>query len=106
MPFSFKKMEKLFLTIKEASAVVGVKPYVLRYWESCFKEIKPQRTNSSHRRYRKEDIELLKKIKDLLYNKGFTINGVQKHLRSKEKETHNFIKEIKEELKDIVNTLS
>ncbi len=97
---------KLFWTIKEASSILEVEPYVLRYWESEFKCISPERTKSGHRRYRKEDIELLKKIKSLLYTKGFTISGVQKHLKSKEKETPNFIKEIKEELKDIMSLLS
>lgn len=98
-------MEKLFWTIKEASAILEVKPYVLRYWGSCFKEIKPERTMAGHRRYRKEDIELLKEIKELLYSKGFTIKGVKKYLKSKEKRGPNVIKEIKEELEDIVNTL-
>lgn len=98
-------MEKLFWTIKEASSILELEPYILRYWGSCFKEIKPERTKAGHRRYRKEDIELLKKIKDLLYNKGFTIRGVKRYLKSKEKLSPNFTKEIKRELEDIVNTL-
>lgn len=97
--------DKLFWTIKEASSILGLEPYILRYWESEFKEIKPERTSSSHRRYRKEDIEILKNIKDLLYNKGFTIKGVKKYLKSKEKETPLVIEEVKQELVDILKGL-
>ncbi|MEW6006646.1 MAG: MerR family transcriptional regulator, partial [bacterium] len=79
--------------------------YVLRYWESCFKEIKPERTKADHRRYRKEDIDLLKKIKSLLYEQRFTIDGVKRYLRTKEKETPGFIREIKRELKEILNII-
>ncbi|MEW6482468.1 MAG: MerR family transcriptional regulator [bacterium] len=97
--------DKLFFTIKEASSILKIEPYVLRYWESCFKEIKPERTKSGHRRYRKEDIDLLKKIKSLLYEQRFTIEGVKKYLRTKEKETPNFITEVKQELKELLNIL-
>lgn len=95
--------DRLFWTIKEAGSILELEPYILRYWEEEFKEIKPERTSSGHRRYRKQDIELLKEIKELLYNKGFTIKGVKKYLKSKEKELPNFITEVKEELKNILS---
>jgi len=95
--------DKLFWTIKEASSILELKPYILRYWESEFKEIRPERTKFGHRRYRKQDIEMLKKIKNLLYDKGFTISGVKKYLKLKEKESHSLTEEIKKELKDILS---
>ena len=93
--------DKLFWTIKEAAKIVEVPAYVLRYWEDEFSLIKPKRTATGHRRYKKDDLELLLKIKDLLYNKGFTIEGAKKHLKKKEeKQDLSFIrKELEEILK-------
>lgn len=76
--------DKLFFTIKEAASIIEVPAYVLRYWEDEFNFIKPKRTEAGHRRYKKNDLELLLSIKELLYNKGFTIEGAKKHLRKKE----------------------
>ncbi len=72
--------DKLYFKIGEVSEIIGVKPYVLRYWETEFREITPIR-RKSQRLYDKDTILLFKKISDLLYNQKFTIAGVQKRLR-------------------------
>jgi DNA-binding transcriptional MerR regulator len=78
--------DKLYFKIGEVAALVGVKPYVLRYWESEFKAIKPAKTRSKHRLYRKADIEVLRQIKHLLYNERLTIEGAKKRLKPGAKE--------------------
>jgi DNA-binding transcriptional MerR regulator len=97
--------DKLFFTIKEAAEIVGVEPYVLRYWETEFAVLRPNRTKAGHRRYRKKDIELLFKIKDLLYNQGLTIRGVKKALKEKEEGKGVQLEEIKRELSEILEML-
>lgn len=74
--------EKLFYNIAEASKITGVKPYILRYWESEFNRLKPDR-EKGRRRYRKLDIELILKIKKLLYKEGFRISGAKSRLNYK-----------------------
>jgi DNA-binding transcriptional MerR regulator len=72
---------KLYFRIGEVSDLVGVKPYVLRYWESEFPDIKPSKSKSGQRLYKRKDVELLLKIKELLYEERFTINGARKRLK-------------------------
>jgi len=72
---------KLYFRIGEVSDLVGVKPYVLRYWESEFPDIKPTKSKSGQRLYKRRDVELLLKIKELLYEERFTINGARKRLK-------------------------
>jgi len=73
--------EKLYFKIGEVARIVGVKPYVLRYWETEFSILKPGKTRSKHRLYRRRDVELLLRIKDLLHTRRFTIEGARKKLR-------------------------
>ena len=61
--------------------MTGVKPYVLRYWETEFKAIQPVKSRSRQRLYRKRDVELIVKIKELLYQQRFTIEGARKRVR-------------------------
>ncbi len=72
--------DKTYFRIGEVSKLLGVETYVVRYWESEFKSIKPMRTGSDQRRYRKKDVEELLLIRDLLYREGFTIAGAKKRL--------------------------
>ena len=72
---------KRYFTIGEVSELCGVKPYVLRYWETEFKSVRPQKTRSQQRLYRRRDVELLLKIRHLLYEKRFTIEGARGRLR-------------------------
>lgn len=72
--------DKLFYKIGEVSKIVGVEPYVLRYWETEFPFLKPRKNKSGQRVYIKKDVELLLAIKKLLYQERYTIEGVRKRL--------------------------
>lgn len=76
---------KLYFRIGEVAKILGVKPYVLRYWETEFSVLKPGKTPSRHRLYRKRDVETLLDIKRLLYEEGFTIAGAKKRIKENEK---------------------
>ena len=73
---------KYFYTIGEVSNLLGVKPYVVRYWESEFSFLKPRKDDGRIRKYSAENIELLKRIKDMLYNQRFTIEGARQKLKA------------------------
>ena len=73
--------DKLYFKIGEVAEITGVKPYVLRYWESEFKMVNPSKSRSRQRLYRKSDVELIFKIKELLYEDRYTINGARKRLK-------------------------
>ena len=73
--------EKLFFRIGEASRIVGVKPYVLRYWEKEFDLIKPEKSSTKQRLYRRQDVVLLCEIRRLLYEERYTIEGAGKKLK-------------------------
>lgn len=72
--------EKAYFRIGEVSKILSVEPYVIRYWETEFKTVKPVRTKTAQRLYRKKDVEELLTIRDLLYQQRFTINGAKKQL--------------------------
>ncbi len=84
--------DKLYFKIGEVSHIVGVKPYVLRYWETEFNPLKPGKAPSRHRLYKKKDVELLLEIKRLLYAEGYTIEGARKRLREGKKEERQQLK--------------
>jgi DNA-binding transcriptional MerR regulator len=73
--------KKLFYRIQEAAALTGLKPSVLRYWESMFRELHPDKDASDQRRYRQADIEVVQAIRKLLYEDRFTIKGARGRLR-------------------------
>lgn len=72
---------KLYYRIGEVSRLVGVAPHVLRYWETEFSTIRPQKSSHGQRVYSKRDVQKLLSIKELLKNQGFTIEGARKRLR-------------------------
>lgn len=78
--------EKQYFKIGEVSEILNVEPYVLRYWESEFKILKPTRTRARQRLYHKKDLELLMEIKHLLYDEKFTIAGAKKRLQEMKKQ--------------------
>jgi len=80
-----ENLTKLYYSISEVCEMLDVKPHVLRYWESEFRDLKPRKNRAGNRAYRKRDIELLLKIKHLLYNEKFTIEGAKIAM---EKERH------------------
>lgn len=73
--------DKLFFKIGEVAQIVGVRPHVLRYWESEFGTLKPLKTRGSHRVYRRRDVELAMLVRRLLQDEGLTIAGAKKRLR-------------------------
>jgi DNA-binding transcriptional MerR regulator len=73
--------DKPYFKIGEAARLCAVKPYVLRYWETEFRSLRLQKTRSQQRLYRRKDIELLLKIRQLLYAERFTIEGARARLR-------------------------
>jgi len=109
--------DKLYFKIGEVSKITGVESYILRYWESEFKLVKPYRTKSNQRLYRRKDLETILKIKKMLYDQKFTIAGAKKILKKNsgqesqlplnfsQKKYINALQEIKNELKDIYDIL-
>ena len=79
--------DKLYFKIGEVSQLVSVEPYVLRYWESEFPGLSPRKSNTGQRMFRRKDVEMLLNIKQLLYEKKFTIEGARKALKSGKVET-------------------
>ena len=77
-----KQIKKLYYSIGEVSKMTDLKAYVLRYWETEFKQLKPPKNRAGNRTYRQNDIDLILFIKDLLYNKKFTIEGARTQLAS------------------------
>ena len=114
--------DRLYYRIGEVSRITGLKPHVLRYWESEFKVIKPHKGGSLQRLYRRKDLDLILKIKKLLYEEGFTIAGAKKRIRDLERlenkqmklklvekksngKDHELLASVKEELKGIRSML-
>ena len=110
---SGKIPDKLYFKIGEVSGIVGVDPHVLRYWESEFKVIRPQRASSKQRLYRREDIENLIRIRELLYDQGFTIAGARQALKEEKKtgvktgseSPERLVSSLKSELNDLKKIL-
>src|SRR3954469_14030979 len=76
-----RELVKLYYRIGEVAQIVGVQPHVLRYWETEFRTIRPQKSHKGQRVYSRKDVEKLLKVKDLLKTQGFTIAGAKKKLR-------------------------
>jgi DNA-binding transcriptional MerR regulator len=74
--------DKLYFRIGEVSRLCGLPSYVLRFWETEFPQLKPSKSGTGQRMYRKIDVESVLRIKNLLYDQGFTIAGARQHLRS------------------------
>jgi DNA-binding transcriptional MerR regulator len=77
--------DKLYFRIGEVAKLAGIKPYVLRFWETEFPGLGPKKSGTGHRLFRRKDVELVLEIKRLLYEKRFTIEGARKFLESRGK---------------------
>ena len=77
------KSKSAFRSIAEVTEDLGIAPHVLRFWETKFSQLKPMKTKSSRRYYRPDDVELLALIKELLYDRRYTIEGVQKLFKNR-----------------------
>ncbi|MFA6041545.1 MAG: MerR family transcriptional regulator [Methylophilus sp.] len=80
---------KRYFTIGEVSELCGVKPHVLRYWEQEFTQLKPVKRRGNRRYYQHHEVLLVRKIRELLYEQGFTISGARNRLDGQETETAN-----------------
>ena len=76
-----KPREKLYYSITEVGELTGLKPHILRYWETEFPFLRPKRNRAGNRAYRKKDIEMIALIKRLLYDEGYTIEGAKQKIR-------------------------
>ena len=81
MPVRRELPAKLYYRIGEVAGIVGVEPHVLRYWETEFRSVRPQKSAKGQRIYSRRDVDRLLKVKDLLYTHGFTIAGARRRLR-------------------------
>ncbi|MDH7499301.1 MAG: MerR family transcriptional regulator [candidate division NC10 bacterium] len=95
--------DKLFYRIGEASRLTGVPSYVLRYWETEFEILHPQKSRSGQRLYRRRDLETILQIKELLYGEGFTIAGAKSRVRTQGEKRESFREE--NERKEILRSL-
>ncbi|RKZ28440.1 MerR family transcriptional regulator [bacterium] len=80
--------EKLYYSITEVGEITGLKPHILRYWETEFPFLRPKRNRAGNRAYRKKDIEMILLIKRLLYDEGYTIEGAKNKIRQMRKKSH------------------
>jgi DNA-binding transcriptional MerR regulator len=102
--------DKLYFRIGEVSEITGLPTHVLRFWESEFSRIRPKRTAAGQRLYTRRDIELILQIKNLLYEKKFTIQGARQHLTAQANKTEasatQLLEDLRSELKSIKDMLS
>ena len=95
-------IKKLYYSIGEVSKIVKLKSYVLRYWETEFKQLSPPKNRAGNRTYRQKDIDIILEIKNLLYNKKFTIEGARTLMGSDDNSYEKeYLKKIKLELQKI-----
>lgn len=111
--------DKLYFRIGEVSRLCGLPSYVLRFWETEFPQLKPTKSSTGQRMYRRLDVENVLRVKKLLYEEGFTIAGARQHLRAEVKKKQNplpfvpaseegltQIKQVRQGLREILGLLS
>lgn len=101
---------KRYFTIGEVSELCAVKPHVLRYWEQEFPELKPVKRRGNRRYYQRHDVLLIRQIRSLLYEKGFTIGGARQQLSSEEikddnNQSQQLVRQLRTELEDVLRIL-
>ncbi len=96
-----RNIKKLYYSISEVSTITGLKQYVLRYWETEFPQLKPDKNTAGNRVYRSIDVDKILEIKTLLYERKFTIKGAKQYLKDNQK---NII--IKKEPKKVIKLKS
>jgi len=114
------EIKKLYYSISEVSELSGLKQYVLRYWETEFSVLRPQKNRAGNRTYRRSDIDIVLKIKDLLYNQKYTIDGARRQLKletrgevaveksesSNETRYQELLQTVKKELQELLEILT
>src|SRR5210317_1982545 len=101
---------KRYFTIGEVSDLCAVKPHVLRYWEQEFPQLKPVKRRGNRRYYQRQDVIVIRQIRSLLYDEGFTIGGARQRLMGEEAKTdvsqsQQIIKQMRKELEEILKEL-
>ncbi len=101
---------KRYFTIGEVSDLCGVKPHVLRYWEQEFSQLKPVKRRGNRRYYQRHDVILIRQIRSLLYDQGFTIGGARQQLTGEQakedtSQSNQLVRQIRNELEEILQIL-
>jgi len=101
---------KRYFTIGEVSDLCAVKPHVLRYWEQEFTQLKPLKRRGNRRYYQRQDVILIRQIRGLLYEQGFTIGGARQRLTSEDvkddsSQSQQIIRQLRMELDEILDIL-
>lgn len=101
---------KRYFTIGEVSELCQVKPHVLRYWEQEFPDLKPVKRRGNRRYYQRHDVMLIRQIRSLLYQQGYTIGGARQHLmgdaaKDDSSQTQQLVKQLRGELEDVLKIL-
>ena len=101
---------KRYFTIGEVSELCGVKPHVLRYWEQEFEQLKPVKRRGNRRYYQRGDVIMIRQIRSLLYEQGFTIGGARQQLEGEGasddvNRSQQIIRQVRMELEQVLHTL-
>ena len=101
---------KRYFTIGEVGELCGVKPHVLRYWEQEFPQLKPAKRRGNRRYYQRHDVLMVRQIRSLLYDQGFTISGARQQLSGENakhdlSQTHQVLRQMRLELEEILQVL-
>ncbi|NOX09947.1 MAG: MerR family transcriptional regulator [Gammaproteobacteria bacterium] len=101
---------KRYFTIGEVSELCGVKPHVLRYWEQEFTQLKPVKRRGNRRYYQRHDVIMIRQIRSLLYEEGFTIGGARQRLSGDEAkddtlQSQQIIRQLRVEMEDLLHVL-
>jgi len=101
---------KRYFTIGEVSELCGVKPHVLRYWEQEFPQLKPVKRRGNRRYYQRHDVIMIRQIRSLLYEQGFTIGGARQRLSGEEakedvSQSQQIVRQMRGELEDLLQIL-
>ena len=101
---------KRYFTIGEVSELCGVKPHVLRYWEQEFPQLKPVKRRGNRRYYQRQDVLVIRQIRALLYDQGFTIGGARNRLEGEEAredvtQAHQLARQLRVELEELIKIL-
>ncbi|MGI9245864.1 MAG: MerR family transcriptional regulator [Steroidobacteraceae bacterium] len=99
-----------YFTIGEVSDLCGVKPHVLRYWEQEFPQLKPVKRRGNRRYYQRQDVLVIRQIRALLYDQGFTIGGARNRLEGEEArvdltQSHQLARQLRVELEELIKIL-
>ncbi|MGB5438532.1 MAG: MerR family transcriptional regulator [Gammaproteobacteria bacterium] len=101
---------KRYFTIGEVSTLCGVKPHVLRYWEQEFPQLKPVKRRGNRRYYQRQDVLMIRQIRSLLYEQGFTIGGARQKMSGEDAkedvtQSQQIIHQVRLELEDVLQLL-